>query len=112
VRCVFYIPENSYASTASVLIRVRVEGKTIYVRDGIDEKPFEITSVKPHHTPRDISARFMFTTHAVLRSFLHGSPLHTPILPAANPVSFLINLTEILTLTYPRRFDPRLRASK
>ena len=28
----------------------RVDGKTVYVRDGIDENPFSITSVKPYHT--------------------------------------------------------------
>jgi hypothetical protein len=65
---------------------VRVERKTVYVLDGIVEKPFAITSVKPHHTPRNISAQIMLTTYAVLHSLLHGFSLHTPIFPAANPV--------------------------
>jgi hypothetical protein len=37
----------------------KIDVKTVYVRDGQDEKPFSITSVKPHHTPVDISNNFM-----------------------------------------------------
>ena len=87
----------------------RVDGKTVYVRDGIDEKPFSITSVKPHHTPRELSNIFMSTTHAVLHSLLQASPLSSPSLSRTN---YGVGLTEILTPKDPRRFDPRFRAAK
>jgi hypothetical protein len=62
----------------------RVDGKTVYVRDGIDEKPFYITSVKPHHTPRELSTLFMSTTQAVLHSLLQASPLSSPSISRTN----------------------------
>jgi hypothetical protein len=87
----------------------RVDGKTVYVRDGIDEKSFSITSVKPHHTPHELSTLFMSTTYAVLHSLLQASPLSSPYIARTD---YGVGLTEILTPRDPRRFDPRFRAAK
>jgi hypothetical protein len=79
------------------------------VRDGIDEKPFYINYIKPHHTPRELSTLFMSTIHAVLQSLLQASPLSSPSLSRTN---YGVGLTEILTPKDSRRFDQRLPASK
>jgi hypothetical protein len=51
----------------------KIDGKTVYVRDGQDGKPFSITSVKPHHTPVDISNHFMSDLRQVFHSTLLNS---------------------------------------
>jgi hypothetical protein len=53
-----------------------VDGKTVYVRYGIDENPFSITSVKPHDSPRELSTLFMSTTQAVLHFCYKPLPSH------------------------------------
>jgi hypothetical protein len=83
--------------------------RPVYVRDGIDENPFSITSVKPHHTPREMNTLFMYTTQAVLHSLLQDSLLSSPSLSRTN---YSVGLTEILTPKDPRHFDPCFRAAK
>jgi hypothetical protein len=91
---------------------IRIDGKTVYVRDGIDEKPFSITSVKPHHTPVDISNYFMSELRTVFHSLLEASPPRASYLSHSPDGYFQINITEVLTPKDSRRFDPRFRHAK
>jgi hypothetical protein len=93
----------------------RIDGKTVYVRDGGDEKPFSITSVKPHQTPVDISNQFMSDLRTMCHSILLNSPSIAHYHSSAHTEThglFRIGLTDVLTPKDPRRFDPRFRAAK
>jgi hypothetical protein len=85
------------------------------MRDGTDEKPFSVTSVKPHHTPVDLRNQFMSDVNEVLHSMLLVSrPIDFPFCSAKseNNTMFQIVLTEVLTPKDLRRFGPRFRVTK
>jgi Reverse transcriptase (RNA-dependent DNA polymerase) len=92
-----------------------IDGKTVYVRDGQDKKPFSITSVKPHYTPVAISNHSMLDLRQVFHStLLNSSPRSSNFscTPTEMGDDYRVGLTYVLTPKDPCRFDPRFRAAK
>jgi hypothetical protein len=110
-----YVYRERPAKWIGPLHIAKIDGKTVYVRDGQDEKPFSITSVKPHHAPVDISNHFMSELRQVFHSTLLNSSSRSSnfsITPTELSANYRVGITDVLSPEDTRRFDPRFRAAK